>query len=216
MPIVGSQDPQRGRQRGEIGKQRQHECGGGDDAELAHRRQVRKREREKAAGIDESGEHDRAAGYQQRMSQSAGRRAARAAFLKMVEEMYLVVLGGAQDRRADEDGGDIERDAGRCASPENGKNREQRRNHSHQPCGRAAKHHAERREKSTLAVSAKLWMSVGSRRWVISPESTPLPARRPRTSRRAGSCRLRRAPGALHERAHRAGRAEESHPARGS
>ena len=37
------------------------------------------------------------------------------------------------------------------------------------------------------AVSAKLWVSVGSSRSVISPASTPWPARRPRTSRSAGS-----------------------------
>ena len=55
-PIVSAQDPQRARQRGEIGQQREDKGRGGDDAELAHRRQVREHERQKAAGIDESRE----------------------------------------------------------------------------------------------------------------------------------------------------------------
>src|SRR5882672_3301754 len=89
--FIAAKDPQRSRQRGEVRQQREHEGGGGDDAELAHRRQVRHHQRQKAAGVDQGREQNRAAGDQQGMSQGAGGRTGGPAFLKMVEEMDLVV-----------------------------------------------------------------------------------------------------------------------------
>ena len=65
----------------------------------------------------------------------------------MVEEMNLVVLRCAQYGRADEDRGDIERDAGQAHHEKYRQDREQRRNHRHQTGGGAAKHE-QKREKN--------------------------------------------------------------------
>src|SRR5580704_8330444 len=93
LTIKSAQNPQRARQCGEIGEQGENKRRRGNDAELAHRRQVRKRQRQKAAGVDEGRKQNRAAGDQQGVLQSAVNRAGRAAFLKMVVKVYLVILG---------------------------------------------------------------------------------------------------------------------------
>src|SRR5580698_3178448 len=50
--IVFAENPQCPRQCGEIRNQGEDKGRGGNDAELAHRRQIREYERQKAAGID--------------------------------------------------------------------------------------------------------------------------------------------------------------------
>ena len=76
-----------------------------------HRRQARQRERQEAAGVDQRGEHDRVTGHAHGVDERLlGRRPVAAPFLEVVEEVDLVVLGGPEHRRGDEDGGDVEAD----------------------------------------------------------------------------------------------------------
>jgi len=113
-------------------------------------------QRQKAAGVDERCKKNRAPGDQHGVLQGAGRRAGRAAFLKMVEEVDLIVLGRSQDGRADEDRCNIERDVREPHDQKHGQDREQRRNHGHDRGGGAAKYQQERekndarRERETL------------------------------------------------------------------
>src|SRR5580658_9431401 len=73
--LKAAQDPQCRWQSGEIGEQREDEGRRGDNAELPHRRQVRQRQGEEAARIDERREQDRASGNQHRMPQGRSGRA---------------------------------------------------------------------------------------------------------------------------------------------
>src|SRR5262249_3022480 len=106
-----AEDPQRAGQGGEIRQQRKDERGGGHDSELPHRGQIGKRQREKAARVDQRGEQDRPAGNQHRVPQGGSGSVTRA-FLEVIEEMNLVVLRGTQHGGGDENRGDIEWDSG--------------------------------------------------------------------------------------------------------
>ena len=129
----------------------------------------------------------------------------------MVEEVNLVVLGGAQDRRADEDGGDVQGDACRAHHEEYGKNREQRRDHRCQQCGRAAKHrqkgeenHACREHEALGKRGQQTLGDLSGKRSLAGEAAAHVRERR--------VLRLRRAPRAFDECAHRSGRAEQSTP----
>ena len=59
------------------------------------------------------------------MAQGASGRARRPPFLKMVEKMNLIVLGRTQDRRSDQNGRDIQYDAGKAHQEKSTQDREQ-------------------------------------------------------------------------------------------
>src|SRR5450432_4050416 len=51
--VISAQNPQRTRQCGEVGNQREDKGRRGNDAEFAHRRKIRQHQRQKAAGVDQ-------------------------------------------------------------------------------------------------------------------------------------------------------------------
>src|ERR1700755_680845 len=104
-----AQDPKRPGQCGEIRYQGQDERGSRYHAELAHGRQVGQCEREKAAGVDERGKEDWAGGGEHGAPERIARRTVRAALLKVIKKMPLIVLGRAENGRADENRRDVER-----------------------------------------------------------------------------------------------------------
>ena len=73
-------------------------------------------------------------------------RAAPPPLLEVVEEVDLVVLGGAEHRRGDQDRRHVERHPDQPHHQEHHQDREQRRDHRHQPRAAAAEHHQEGRE----------------------------------------------------------------------
>src|ERR1700674_3344670 len=124
LPGSARQDPKRTRQCGEVGYQCQHERRCRHHAELPHRRKIREREREKAAGVDERCEQNRTTRGEHRVLQRTARGAARAAFLKMIEKMHLIVLGRSQHGRADENRGNVERNVRHAHDDEHRQNGE--------------------------------------------------------------------------------------------
>jgi hypothetical protein len=64
----------------------------------------------------------------------------------MVEKMNLVILGCAQNGGSDEDGRDVQNDAGDAHQQKSAQNRKQRRDHRHQSSRGAAEYQQERKK----------------------------------------------------------------------
>ena len=97
----------------------------------------------KPGGVDQRGEDDGPARDPQRVPQRSVEPTRALPLLQVVEEVDLVVLGGAEHGGGDEDGGHVERAAEEPHPEEGDQDGEDRRDHRHQPRRRAAEHEQE-------------------------------------------------------------------------